>query len=183
MTDSAAHVALPRCLSLNPDETRREPWEEVLIPLYERLRPALVGYVFRVTGSVEHAEDIVQAAFLRLFEMLRDGPGIDNPRAWLYRVTHNLAIDGARQVQTRSALLQEWETVDALPDNQSPEDAAIRRQAIANALGLLNERERHCLLLRAEGLTYQEIGDTLGISAKSVSVYLVRGLKKFGGSR
>jgi RNA polymerase sigma factor (sigma-70 family) len=55
----------------------------------------------------------------------------------------------------------------------------MRLQEIEQALGLLAERERHCLMLRAEGLSYQEIGDVLEISAKSVSVYLARGLRKF----
>jgi DNA-binding CsgD family transcriptional regulator len=38
-------------------------------------------------------------------------------------------------------------------------------------------------MLRAEGLSYVEIGEVLGLSQKSVSVYLARGLKKFGGAR
>ena len=59
----------------------------------------------------------------------------------------------------------------------------IRKQRIAMSLGNLNERERHCLLLRAEGLSYKEIADVVGISAKAVSVYLARGLKKFEADR
>ena len=62
---------------------------------------------------------------------------------------------------------------------RSAEDDLIQRQRIALSLKALNERERHCLMLRAEGLSYMEIGDVLGVSEKSVSVYLSRGLKKF----
>lgn len=183
MAEVLSHAAALRCLSVQASDTRSTAAESVLVPLYEALRPALVAYVFRVVGSVDNAEDIVQAAFLRLFEVLQTGETIDNPRAWLYRVAHNMAIDGARQVQVRSALLAGAEPLTAQATSHSPEEAAIRSQTITNALDLLNERERHCLLLRAEGLTYQEIGDALGISAKSVSVYLVRGLKKFGVAR
>ena len=57
----------------------------------------------------------------------------------------------------------------------------IRRQQVRQVLGGLNERERRCLMLRAEGLSYKEIGDVLEMSAKSVSVYLTRGLKKIEG--
>ena len=49
----------------------------------------------------------------------------------------------------------------------------------AESLELLNEKEQRCLMLRAEGLSYQEIADVLETTAKSVSVYLARGLKKF----
>jgi DNA-binding CsgD family transcriptional regulator len=60
----------------------------------------------------------------------------------------------------------------------SNEDTLVRANLIVDALSRLTTRERQCLELRAEGHTYQEIGERLGTSAKSVSVYLVRGLRK-----
>jgi RNA polymerase sigma factor (sigma-70 family) len=63
----------------------------------------------------------------------------------------------------------------------STEDRMIRQQQLRQILGKLNERERRCLMLRAEGLSYKEIGDVLEISAKAVSVYLTRGLRKIEG--
>ena len=57
----------------------------------------------------------------------------------------------------------------------------IQRQRIAQSLEGLNPRERNCLVLRAEGLSYREISAVLAISEKAVSVYLARGLKKLEG--
>jgi RNA polymerase sigma-70 factor (ECF subfamily) len=101
-------------------------------------------------------------------------------RSWLYRVVHNAAIDQLRHQGKQESLVTEW-LQENTATSTSAEDDLILRQRIAQSLSLLNERERHCLLLRADGLSYKEISDVLSISVKAVSVYLVRGLKKIGG--
>ena len=154
--------------------------EEVVGELYEKVRPSLLAYVYQMVGSMSDAEDLVQIAFMKLFDHLNGKTKVSNLRSWLYRVAHNLAIDQIRLVNRRSSLTQDW-----VPDGvnlatpESAEAALIRRQQINSALAMLNDRERSCLMLRTEGLSYKEVSGVLGISAKSVSVYLARGLKKF----
>jgi RNA polymerase sigma-70 factor (ECF subfamily) len=122
----------------------------------------------------------VQIAFLQLFDSLNQRQEIRNVRGWLYRVVHNLAVDEARQVARRRTLFERWlPDYEHERDERSAERALIAREEIERALSLLNEREQRCLMLRAEGLSYQEIADVLDTTAKSVSVYLARGLKKF----
>jgi RNA polymerase sigma-70 factor (ECF subfamily) len=133
-----------------------------------------------MVGTTGEAEDLVQIAFLKLFDQLKRSAEIQNLRSWLYRVVHNLAIDQVRRKGIHESAVAEWLSQRALADNpRSAEHDLIQRQRIARSLTALNERERHCLTLRAEGLSYQEIADVLAISAKAVSVYLARGLKKF----
>jgi RNA polymerase sigma-70 factor (ECF subfamily) len=174
-------LILPQGLSLGMDDIRREKpnVEEVVTDLCVKLRPSLLGYVYHLVSSSRDAEDLVQVAFLQLFDYLREEREIQNPRGWLYRVVHNLAIEWARRTDRRDSLLNQWlaDRDEGVAD--SAEDDLIRREQIDHALDLLNERERRCLMLRAEGLSYQEIADILEISVKSVSVYLARGLKKF----
>jgi RNA polymerase sigma-70 factor (ECF subfamily) len=144
------------------------------------LRPSLLSYAYQVIGSSGESEDLVQMAFLKLFDQLNRDSCILNIRSWLYRVVHNLAIDHIRRNGIHELAVAEWLSQRARAENPpSTEDKLIQQQCIADSLQLLNERERHCLLLRAEGLSYQEIGGVLGISSKAVSVYLARGLKKF----
>ena len=177
-------LALPQTTSLRSEDIRRgrRDVKEIVNDLYRQLRVPLVSYVYHLAGSTRDAEDLVQAAFIQLFDQLEHDGEIENLRAWLYRVVHNLAIDQARQSDRRGTLLQQW-FVDRgalTPDTiESAEEEFIRREQIENALATLNERERHALVLRAEGLSYREIGHILEISPKSVSVYLTRGLKKF----
>lgn len=163
------------------DDIRRDrpDVEKVVENLYVNLRPALLSYVYHLVSSIVEAEDLIQIAFLQLYKHLEQEKEIHNPRAWLYRVVHNLAIEGVRQAVKRETLLQQWFLDQGETSQESAEEDVIRREQIENSLQMLNERERFCLVLRAEGLSYQEIGDILEISAKSVSVYLARGLKKF----
>jgi RNA polymerase sigma-70 factor, ECF subfamily len=158
--------------------------EEQVVELYATMRPPLLGYAYHVVGSSGEAEDLVQSAFLKLFDQLKQNAQILNLRSWLYRVIHNLAIDQARRRDIQNSTNTDWLEQRTLTEPAySAEDDLIRRQRIALSLKGLNERERQCLMLRAEGLSYVEIGEVLGISHKAVSVYLARGLKKFGGAR
>lgn len=158
--------------------------EEQIVELYATMRPPLLGYAYHVVGSTGEAEDLVQNAFLKLFDQMRRNANILNLRSWLYRVVHNLAVDHSRRKGIQESLNSEWLAQKMLSDApRSAEDDLIRRQRIAISLKALNERERHCLMLRAEGLSYTEIGEVLGVSQKAVSVYLSRGLKKFEGAK
>jgi RNA polymerase sigma-70 factor (ECF subfamily) len=159
---------------------RSQPLEETVAELYATMRTPLLGYACQVVGSTGEAEDLVQIAFLRLFDQLRSRAQIENLRSWLYRVVHNLAIDQLRRQGKQESAVTEWLAQRALEASEtSAEEDLIRRQSIIHSLAILNVRERYCLILRAEGLSYKEIADVLSISSKAVSVYLTRGLKKF----
>ena len=124
-------------------------------------------------------EDLIQIAFIQLFQQLSRRSDIRNMRGWIYRAVHSLAISNTR-VSHRASVIKQWFSDAETADVQTVEQELVQRQEIERALSVLGERERHCLMLRAEGLSYQEIADVIEISAKSVSVYLARGLKKFG---
>jgi RNA polymerase sigma-70 factor (ECF subfamily) len=159
---------------------KSEQLEDCIVELYASMRPSLLGYACQVVGSKGEAEDLVQMAFLRLFDQMKRRARIVNVRSWLYRVVHNLAIDYIRRKGIHEVAVAEWLSErNQAETTRSAEDHLINQQQITNSLVALNQRERHCLMLRAEGLSYQEIGDVLGISQKAVSVYLARGLKKF----
>lgn len=148
-----------------------------LLELYASARPALLSYIRQMVRSAAEAEDIVQSAFLKTFDEAA-GQQIDNLRGWMYRVSHNLAIDALRRKAFHEQAVSEWVYTMPGATSTSAEQASINRQTVENALQRLNERERACLLLRADGLSYSEIGAVLEISAKSVSVYLARAVKK-----
>lgn len=168
-------------LSVEKEDIKRNKpdAESIVAELYVKLRPALLTYVYHLIHSSSDAEDLIQLAFLHLFENLEQGTEILNPRAWLYRVVHNFAIDGVRQVSKRETLLQDWFKERDTVTQESTEEEVIRRDQIDKLLEMLNEKERYCLILRSEGLSYSEIAGILEINPSAVSVYLARGLKKF----
>jgi len=165
------------------EQRKSQKLEETLVELYATMRPSLIGYAYQVVGSTGDSEDLVQVAFLKLFDHLQRNAKILNVRSWLYRVVHNLAIDHVRRRGAHDNAVAGWVADRALADHAtSAENELIQQQKVAGCMAMLNERERQCLALRAEGLSYQEVGEVLGISHKSVSVYLVRGLKKVRGA-
>ena len=109
MTGEGA-LTLPQTESLRTEDIRRgrRGVEEVVTDLYGKLRAPLVSYVYHLVNSTRDAEDVVQVAFLQLFDQLEHDGDIENVRGWLYRVVHNLAIDHVRQHGRRSSLLQQW---------------------------------------------------------------------------
>jgi RNA polymerase sigma-70 factor (ECF subfamily) len=175
-------LTLPKPFSLNIDEIRRgsPSAEDFVTDLYVKLRPSLISYVYHLIGSTRDAEDVIQVAFIQLFDQLNENVEIRNVRGWLYKVVHNLAIEQVRTIGRRETLFKQWfADYERTSDPQSAEQDLIRRDSIEKSLGLLNEKEQRCLMLRAEGLSYQEIAEVVDTTAKSVSVYLARGLKKF----
>ena len=65
---------------------------------------------------------------------------------------------------------------DATPEKAILEKEKFRR--LRAAVGLLPESERECLLLRAGGLRYREIGDVLGLATSTVGDTIDRAIKK-----
>ena len=175
-------LTLPQLFESSETQHRRgeQRLEEVIVELYSSMRGPLLSYAYQIAGSSGEAEDLVQIAFLKLYDQLRNRVPIENVRSWLYRVVHNAAIDHLRRQGKQESLIATWLTGQADVSSSAEQDL-ILRQRIAECLSLLNERERRCLMLRASGLSYKEISDVLSISTKAVSVYLVRGLKKIGG--
>jgi len=63
----------------------------------DRLRPRLHRYWAPMVALALDGEDIVQDALLRALEAARPNRPIDNPEGWLFRITHNVALDFPRR--------------------------------------------------------------------------------------
>jgi RNA polymerase sigma-70 factor (ECF subfamily) len=139
--------------------------------LFDRWYTPLVRYAIRSTAAHDHAEDLVQDAFMQLYQALRSGKCIEYPKAWTLCVVRRAV---SRQLQERFR----YEQLDELEIAQVwPEDAADAF-TVHSLLGLLSRREEEVLLLRLESMKYREIADHLGISMNSVNTFLARALRK-----
>jgi len=131
-------------------------------------REGVVNVVYRLCGDANLAEDAAQEAFIRAWQHL---PGY-RPRSpfrnWVYRIATNVALDSLRR---------ERETVDidalslVTPD-AGPEatlEGKERGERVRQAVLALPSASRAVLVLREyEGLSYQEIADTLDIPMGTV---------------
>jgi RNA polymerase sigma-70 factor (ECF subfamily) len=154
--------------------------EGVVLSLFDECGPALRRYVRSFGLAPAAAEDLIQEIFLALFRHLDRGRPDTNLKGWLFQVAHNLALRQRQQAQRRArtedawdaALLETYADDGANPEERMLDDA--RTRTLTGIFDALPERERRCLFLRADGLTYREIGRTLGISLGSVANALVR---------
>lgn len=148
--------------------------ETELAALYAERRGELLAFLVGMTRDPEAAEDILQEAFLRLVREARAGRMPDQPRAWLYRVAANAAIDRGRRGQTLVRFLPRLFSRDE-PD--APEDAALRAERDAElhaALGRLSADRRAALLLAARGFSGAEVAALLGRSEPATRTLLCR---------
>jgi RNA polymerase sigma-70 factor (ECF subfamily) len=133
----------------------------------------MVRFAFRLTGSVPEAEEVVQDAFLQLFDQLCSGTGIDNPRAWTFCVVRRRAARSVQHHLKREVPLDDVELFSAAASLPEADSGDLDRM-----LSVLTPRELEVVLLRLESMKYREIGDALGITANSVNVLLARALRK-----
>ena len=154
--------------------------EQEVAAAYAEYAGPLLRYAASVLRSREAARDAVQEVFLRYFAERRFGRCVENPRAWLYRVLHNYLLD------LLDRTVNKWETAVIPPElrarGHNPEEIASRSQAARQIASTLTRRELDCLRLRADGLSYEEAAEALGVSAGTVSALLTRVHKKLRGS-
>jgi RNA polymerase sigma-70 factor (ECF subfamily) len=128
----------------------------------------------RLTGNAATAEEVVQDAFLRLWNNAERWEGRARFTTWFYRVLHNLAVDRLRLRNPQFEALDE-----ALPDAGATPEQALegeRRDArVRAALGQLPERQRAALVLsHYEGLSQAEAAAVLQINEGALESLLSR---------
>jgi RNA polymerase sigma-70 factor (ECF subfamily) len=148
--------------------------EKVLV-YFEQLRLPVFRYLLRKTHNAGSAEDLTQETFLRLCRHLLDNKPLENPKAWLFTVANNLAIDVARS-DGNSVDLDErnWRLIEESRSatQSDPESILIQNERLDRLqLAVLNltPLQRECLHLRADGLRYREIAELLAISVSTVA--------------
>jgi RNA polymerase sigma factor (sigma-70 family) len=171
---------------MQPDPATAEPSEcDTIEELFAALESPLLSYALRLTAEREIAEDIVQEAFMRLHAQFDD---VREPRRWLYRTVHNLALNHRRDCGKIVPLNPpEADNSSAEPaDTQPlPDEQIVRLEGIGLirlSLEVLDERSREVIRLKFnEELSYKEISARLGLSTGNVGYLLHHALKAIAG--
>lgn len=144
--------------------------------LFEAWGPSLARYTYRVTGSRELADDLVQEAFMALYRELRLDKKVQNPRGWTLSVVRHHISNHERSLRRRGEQLQPSENMEAFQTGPLP--PADPEDDLTALFSVLSDREEEVVLLRMESLKYRDIAEQLGISIKSVGSLLARALRK-----
>lgn len=158
------------------------------LAVFEQHRPRLFGIAYRMLGTVQDAEDIVQEAYLRWHQA--DQAEVRSPEGWLVAVTTRLAIDRLRRAATeREAYVGDWLPEPVAMDVYTPSDrqaelASDLSMAFLVMLQRLAPEERAALLLRdVFDASYEEIARVLDRSEVAVRQVVHRARLRVRGDR
>lgn len=148
-------------------------------------RPLLRYARHMLPDRPDEAQDVVQNTFLRFRKTLLNGKALDNTKAWLYRVVHNLAIDlNRRQSHQTSLDSPPGDNGEAIPESmdEAPSPAGCAagsdtRNVVLRELHRLPEDDRRILLMKLfEEMTLREISEMTGMNIATIHYRLNRGL-------
>lgn len=154
--------------------------KENFLSAHDAYSDALFRHCYFRVFDKELATDLVQETFCRTWISISEGKKIDNVRAFLYRVLHNLIVDHIRKKKAVS-LDQMMEDGFAPQDTSLPDlEERMIMKDIVEKLEKLDDSYREIIQMRyIDDLSIQEIGAILGISENAVSVRVHRGVAKF----
>ncbi|MFA5496460.1 MAG: sigma-70 family RNA polymerase sigma factor [Porticoccaceae bacterium] len=131
-------------------------------------------------GNQMDAEDVAQDTFLRVIRSSLDGEHLREPRRYLITIARGLTVDLFRR---RTLERQYLEALAVMPETTRPseEDQAIILETLleidAMLDGLGSQVKQTFILSRFDGLTYQQIGDQLGVSLRTVNNHMARAME------
>ncbi len=159
--------------------------------LVRRYGDGVLGYLFRMTGSRDQAEDLFQETFQRVHEKARTYRG-GSFKSWLFTIATRVTIDTARRRKRLPilSLNRDSDCEDDPPlletavaqDAPDPAEEAVKeeqKEQVRRAIESLPVGQRAALVLAYyQQLSYQEVAETLGCSVGSVKTQMSRALAK-----
>ena len=129
--------------------------------LYEKMKKPAFTVILRITRDFALSEDILQELFLKIY--LSPPENISNPRAYIFRMARNLAVDSVRKQKTEDGLeaaeQQIWQ----------PQEDFSTKLDIENAIMALEERERLIVTLHLNGgLKFREVAEVMELPLGTV---------------
>ena len=160
--------------------------EDAFAQLMRENETRIYNLTLRMTGNEQDALDLAQEAFFNAWRGLKFFKGDSSFSTWVYRLASNACIDHLRRKKRRQDISAPMPVVDEeddrppdIPDERyAPEQVLEQkqlRQAVAEGLDRLSDEHRQVLIMRElDGLSYQEIGQVLGLEAGTVKSRIAR---------
>jgi RNA polymerase sigma-70 factor (ECF subfamily) len=156
--------------------------------LVEQHSRAVFRLAFRMTGNEQDAEDVVQETFLRAYRQLDRYEARASFSTWLYRIASNYSLDLIRmrkrhEDKRERGKAEEKDILQTLPVNTPGPDritySSQVKERVNEALNELSAQERTAFVLRHfEGMSIDEIGETLGTGTNATKHSIFRAVQK-----
>ena len=147
--------------------------------LYRSSRDDVYAYVAGLLRDSAAAEEVTAAAFERAYRKRnRFDPQRGEPRAWLFGIARNAALDELRRRGRQAELATDPADTESVGSPEGAEDSE-RRLAVSAALERLEPRERELIAFKFfAGLANAEIAQVLGVSESNAGTKLHRAMTK-----
>ena len=143
-------------------------------------RAALHRYLGKLTSGAPDIEDLVQETYVRMYA-LPDFHLVESPKALLFRIAHNLAVERARRHKAQATdTVGDLESLTVFSEEAPPEeqtDARRRFESYCAAVERLPPICRRVFVLRkVHKLSHAEISEVLGVAESTIEKHVAKGL-------
>ncbi|MEU5832672.1 sigma-70 family RNA polymerase sigma factor [Streptomyces diacarni] len=145
--------------------------EEAFEALVRRYAPALLRLATRLLGNRAEAEDAVQESLVSAWRKLPEFRQQAGFQTWIYRIVSNRCLNVLRSRRPLTGLdsIPEPAAPDHLVSPERSAESQAAAKALFEALARLSPEQRVCWVLREmDGLSHEEIAETVGIRPEAV---------------
>jgi RNA polymerase sigma-70 factor (ECF subfamily) len=140
---------------------------ESLIRKHQRMVHSLT---YRMTGSLDDAEDLAQETFIRAYAQIGSYRGAAKFSTWLYRIAVNVCLNWRQREARRTALNTDWATTNEPETSHIGGNSETSSARVQEALMKLPAKQRAAIVLTTyDGLNHSEAAQALGCSETTVS--------------
>ncbi len=149
---------------------------EAFEKIYKATSDFVYNIAFRIVNDKEDAEEVTQEVFLTIYRKLKSFSFQSSFKTWVYRITVNSAINYYKKKSREFNRMNEYkEVLEFTNETKANDSKGHQKEMITSLLKVLNPDQRACLVLRSiEGLSYQEIAESLKININTVRSRLKR---------
>jgi len=140
--------------------------------IVRRYWPVLCAYADRVLGDVDEGCDVAQEVLVRLWERRAELTDLRSLRAFLLRLTRNLAIDALRRRHVRNSSRRGAERIPAAPPDELAEERQLV-ELVERAIQALPPRRREVFtLVHLQHLSHHDAASVMGVSVQTVANHM-----------
>ncbi len=145
--------------------------EQQFAQFVRQYKSTIYSICYMFSSDKDEVADLFQDILVRLWQGYDASRDKDTMNAWAYRVSMNMCISADRKRKSRGERIPLSVDIDLYTDQ---DDDTQQVKLLYNRIHRLGLVDRAIVMLWLENLSYEEIGQIIGISAKNVSVKLVR---------
>lgn len=162
-----------------PENSDQARWFDESLKPYEAV---IRNWLTSRFGALCDVDDVIQESYLRIYGAKQNG-ALSSPKSYFFAVARNVAVDQIRKSKVATTeSFGDWDALEFLDQANGVDEAAARNselELLTEAIQTLPDRCRRVFTLaKVYGMSYEQIGDEMGISVHTVSAQISTGISK-----